>query len=244
MFKKILTEIRGLIPEDLTSYLALDLAKIFKGSLYFLVTYEKEEDLPKVENYLNKILSKAEEKKVRAEAHLIKGAGFEELSKIIKKEKIELAVLPLSDLKKAIKLPTALVLGKFVHLGRLSPKRFLIILKEDHEKTKDYENFLMALLKVYPHTRVYILSIGEEKKWSEFQDSLKKLVPSHDWENWKSLSFKKLLIKTLTKRIDFLVFPLESLFFWQLNKRRFIKNLTEKTPCNLIIFKPGSKGAD
>lgn len=244
MFKKILTEIRGLIPEDLTSYLALDLAKIFKGSLYFLITYEKEEELPKVENYLNKMLSRAEEKKIKSEAHLLKKAGLKELSQIIKEEKIKLAVLPLRDLKKSLKLPTTLVLGKFVHLGRLSPKRFLIILKEDLKRTKDYENFLIGLLKAYPHTRVYILSVGEEIKWSEFQDFLKKHFPSHDWENWKTLSFKKLLIKILTKRIDFLVFPLESLFFWQINKKRFIKNLLEKTPCNLIVFKPGSIGAD
>ncbi|BAU23155.1 hypothetical protein THC_0764 [Caldimicrobium thiodismutans] len=239
MFKKILAEIKGFTPEDLTAFLALDLAQNLKASLYFLVTYEKEEELAKAETFLNGLLVKAEERNLKVEAHFKKEVGLKDLTEILKKEKIELAFLPLRDLKKSLKLPTNLALVKFVHLGRLSPKRILIILEENFKALKNYENFLKALLKTYPHKRVYIISIGKDKKFSALREFLKKQPSPHEWEAWMVLSLKKLIFKILSKRIDFIIFPVESLPFWQIKKRRFVKNLIGKSPCNLIIFKPG-----
>lgn len=237
MYKKILVEIDESITSEALAQYGLKFSKIFKASFYLFYLYEKEKKNIKGEETLKKLLLEAEKNMLKAQSIIKEGERFKELEKIIKKEQIDLAFLPLNNIKQISKLPCSVAMVKIINMGKLSPKRILIFLKGKMSYLKEITFFIQNFSKIF-HATLYIYYFGKDEKIEKLFTILKEHGLKFESKIFPKFSLKTLTFQALSKRIDLLIMAEKRDKFFEIFTANPITELLKNPPCNLIIFKP------
>lgn len=165
-----------------------------------------------------------------------------------------------SSAKALLRLPVSISLIRVVHFGRLHPKKVLIPLKSeiDHIDERAYFSALLSMAfdseihlfhitrpaSRFFHGEIYLTPFELEKNLSRdmllFIERLRGYGVTFDRKLSHGSPSRDITIEAASRRFDLIVMGASTRGLLSIIiERSPLEHVIEKTPCNLIIFKPG-----
>ncbi|MCX7793196.1 MAG: universal stress protein [Thermodesulfovibrionales bacterium] len=164
-----------------------------------------------------------------------------------------------SSAKALLRLPLSVCLVRVVHFGKIHPGRILIPLKSkiDHIEERAYFSALLAkafgssihLFHItrpstgFFHGEIHLTAFELEKRLSRdmlsFIDKLQELGVNFERKLSHGAPSKDITIEAASRRFDLIMMGASTRsFIGSLIEKSPLEYVIEKTPCNLLIFKP------
>jgi len=235
MFKRILALVDEKITSEVSARYALKFAKINNAFFLICLIHKKGTQFERSEQILQKIFLEAEKIKIKTQGIIKTGDKFEELKEIIKKENVEIVFLPDENLRKIFELPCSVVNVKIVNLGKILPKKILLILKGKISQIKEKAAFLENIAKIF-HAKFIINYFGNDKDIENFFSILKDQGIKFESKIFPKFSYKTAVFQALSKKVGLVLIEIEKPKVFKFLKSDYEKFI-ENPPCNLITFR-------
>lgn len=165
-----------------------------------------------------------------------------------------------SSAKTILRLPVSVCLIRVVHFGRLHPKKILIPLKSEIDHVDERAYFSALLSRAFDsevhlfhitgpvsrffHGEMHLTPIELEKNLSRdmllFIERLREYGISFEKKLSHGSPSKDITIEAASRRFDLIVMGASTRgFLSSIFEKSPLEYVMQRTPCNLIIFKPG-----